>query len=176
MAGDESKAKSRPFKYELAKLIAQLVVITLGGTAISYVFQSLGEERDTRAQQAAFERQNFLDLHRDLNGLIADRVIVMDRVKARLSSGDFAAALSLKRADYDKAVAAWNQNVDRLLRSLKKLGACRPAQPIAPDQCNGSTPAPTKDCVIDYYYDISWDEKRRDKNGSVQTEKRPLRV
>jgi hypothetical protein len=140
---------------------------SLGGTAISYVFQSLGEERDARAQQAAFERQNFLDLHRDLNGLIADRVIVMDRVKARLSSGDFAAALSLKRADYDKAVAAWNQNVDRLLRSLKKLGACRPAQPIATDECNGSTPAPTKDCVIDYYYDISWDEERRDKNGSV---------
>jgi hypothetical protein len=38
---------------------------------------------------------------------------------------------------------------------------------MATNQCNGAVPAPTKDCVIDHYYDISWDEKRRDKNGSV---------
>lgn len=53
MAGDQSEATSHPIKSELAKLVAQLVVITLGGAAISYVFQSLGEERDALVQQAS---------------------------------------------------------------------------------------------------------------------------
>jgi uracil-DNA glycosylase len=58
----ESVEKPHPFSYEIAKLVAQLVVITLGGAAITFVFQYLGEQRDERAQQAAFERQTFLNL------------------------------------------------------------------------------------------------------------------
>lgn len=152
---------------EVKRLFPQLFVLTLGGAIVSAVFQYFGQIRDEHAQQAAFEKQNFLELHRDLNTLIANRVIVMDRVKARLASGDYAGALLLKRADYDQAVAAWNQNVDRLLRSLKKVAACRAAQPVKEDPCNKDVIPPVQDCVIDYYYDIPWDQKRRDSSGQV---------
>jgi hypothetical protein len=164
---DPESKDQHPLKSELAKLIAQLIVITLGGTAISYVFQTLGEERDARAQQAAFERQNFLDLHRDLNRLIADRVIVMDRVKARLASGDYVGALELRRGDYDKAVAAWNQNVDRLMRMLKAVNACRPADTHFSEGCSDSISPPSQDCIVYLYYDRPWDEARIDKDGTV---------
>ncbi|MGH6792309.1 MAG: hypothetical protein ACRECF_06185 [Methyloceanibacter sp.] len=156
-----------PLRNEVLKLLAQLLVITLGGAAITFIFQYLGEKRDERTQQASFERQNFLDLHRDLNLLIADRVIVTDCVKARLASGDYAGALELRRSEYDRAVAAWNQNVDRLLRALVKLNACQPAKVTLWKGCNETLPSPVNDCVINYYYDIPWDEKRIDKSGNV---------
>jgi hypothetical protein len=71
--GGASEAKSRAFKYELAKLVAQLVVITLGGTAISYVFQSLGEERDARP---AYTKEG-----------IAEITSCLDKVKEMRKSG-----------------------------------------------------------------------------------------
>jgi hypothetical protein len=163
----DSGSEQTSLKTEFIKLLPQLLMITLGGAIVSAVFQYFGQIRDERAQQAAFEKQNFLALHRDISTLIANRVIVMDRVKARLASGDYAGALLLKRTDYDQAVAAWNQNIDRLLRALKKVAVCRPSQSALPDGCTAGTAAPKQDCLIDYYYDIGWDEKRRDTSGEV---------
>jgi hypothetical protein len=167
MPEGEADGAKHSLRTEFVRLFPHLFVLTLGGAIVSAVFQYFGQIRDERAQQAIFEKQSFLELHRDLNALIANRVIVMDRAKARLSSGDYAGALLLKRADYDQAVAAWNQNVDRLLRSLKKVAACRPAQPVEADPCNQGVAAPAQDCIIDYYYDIPWDQKRRDSAGHV---------
>jgi hypothetical protein len=94
-------------------------VLTLGGTAISYVFQSFGEERDARARQVAFERHNLIELHRNVNHLIANRVIAMVHIRARLAGGDYAGAWELRCSDHDQAVAAWNQNMGPLRRALK---------------------------------------------------------
>jgi len=167
MAGGGTREKRPSVRDELTRLVPQLLVLTIGGAIVSAAFQYFGQIRDQRAQQAAFEKQNFLELHRDLNALIANRVIVMDRLKARLSGGDYAGALLLKRTDYDNAVAAWNQNVDRLLRALKKVNSCRPAQRISVEACSDDVEAPAEDCLIDYYYDIPWDQKRRDSTGHV---------
>lgn len=161
------RSRDRSLLGGLAKLFPQFLVLTIGGALVSAMFQFFGQIRDEKAQRANFEKQSFLELRKDLDQLIADRVIVMDRVKARLSSGDYGGALALKRTDYDKAVAAWNQNVDRLLRSLKRLNECRAAEPRKLEDCDDKVPLPAKDCIIDYYYDIPWDEQRRDKTGQV---------
>jgi hypothetical protein len=136
----------RGLRDDLVRLVAQFALITLGGSIIGLVFHQLEAQQKADAERAKIERQEFDQLHNDLNKLIDQRIVAMYRIMSRLDGGDYAGALALKHSGYDQAVAEWNGDFYRFERGLKALKACHNPDHASSGQCA------SHGCIVDLYY------------------------
>lgn len=74
---------------DFSRLALQFCVLTLGGAIVTYSFQYFGKIRDEESQQSRSERTNFLELRNHVDQLITNRLIVTERIAARLAGRDF---------------------------------------------------------------------------------------
>jgi hypothetical protein len=156
------KHTSHFFQSAIGKLVAQFLIITVGGALITALFTALfqffGSLRDAKTEQAKFERANFLEVRATVDRLITNRLVAMERILSNLKDiPDLGAAKKIRATDYANAVSEWNLKAHPLLPSLQQLDpeSCSDQS----DQCPTDPDIKsTSHCLEDRFYCTSEDK------------------